>query len=151
MLPFGVNCRLQVAGLGKKREEGVKPTFKKKRRKQLWYKSFTVFFARWGVKFDRPSTESKSRPVEFNNSTIELNVPSRRKKILKSYRSVDFDSPSMSRCVTAQVSVNSQIHVIKTSHFHFYCIRLIFKKNPCGNPSTIGFLGFLNQVLAFPL
>ena len=26
MLPFGVNCRLQLAGLGKKREEGVKPT-----------------------------------------------------------------------------------------------------------------------------
>ena len=29
MLPFGVNYRLQLASLGKKREEGVKPTFKK--------------------------------------------------------------------------------------------------------------------------
>ena len=26
MLPFGINCRLQLAGLGKKREESVKPT-----------------------------------------------------------------------------------------------------------------------------
>ena len=26
LLPFGVNCRLQLAGLGKKREETVKPT-----------------------------------------------------------------------------------------------------------------------------
>ena len=59
LLPFGVNCRLQLAGLGKKREETVKPT-----RFSLLYesdfgttdttnKSFTVFFARCGVKFDR--------------------------------------------------------------------------------------------------
>ena len=26
LLPFGVNCRLQLAGLGKKKEETVKPT-----------------------------------------------------------------------------------------------------------------------------
>ena len=26
MLPFRVNCRLQLAGLGKKKEEDVKPT-----------------------------------------------------------------------------------------------------------------------------
>ena len=26
LLPFGVNCRLQLAGLGKKREETEKPT-----------------------------------------------------------------------------------------------------------------------------
>ena len=26
LLPFGVNCRLQLAGLGRKREEPVKPT-----------------------------------------------------------------------------------------------------------------------------
>ena len=35
--------------------------------------------------------ESKSLPVELNNSTIELHVPSRRKKSLQSYCSVDFD------------------------------------------------------------
>ena len=60
-------------------------------------------------------------------------------------------------CLTAQVSVNSQIHVIKTSHFHSVTgnIRAIIfffqftKKNTCGNPSTKGFLGFLNQALAF--
>ena len=28
--------------------------------------------------------------------------------------------PLMPHCVMAQVSVNSQIHVFKTSHFHFY-------------------------------
>ena len=26
MLPFGLNCRLQLAGVKKKRQEGVKPT-----------------------------------------------------------------------------------------------------------------------------
>ena len=61
VLQFGVNCRLQLAGLGKKREETVKPNCF-----SLLYvesdfgttdstdNSFTVFFARWGVKFDRP-------------------------------------------------------------------------------------------------
>ena len=34
--------------------------------------------------------DSKSQPVELENSTIELHVPSRRKKSLKSYCSVDF-------------------------------------------------------------
>ena len=34
---------------------------------------------------------SKSQPVELDNSTIELHVPSRRQKSLKSYCSVDFD------------------------------------------------------------
>ena len=35
--------------------------------------------------------ESKSQPVELDNLTIELHVPSRRKKSLQSYCSVDFD------------------------------------------------------------
>ena len=35
--------------------------------------------------------ESKSQPVELDNSTIELHVPSRRKKSLQLYCSVDFD------------------------------------------------------------
>ena len=35
--------------------------------------------------------DSKSQPVELDNSTIELHVPSRRKKSLQSYCSVDFD------------------------------------------------------------
>ena len=35
--------------------------------------------------------ESKSQPAELDNSTIELHAPSRRKKSLHSYCSVDFD------------------------------------------------------------
>ena len=35
--------------------------------------------------------DSKSQLVELGNSTIELHVPSRRKKSLQSYCSVDFD------------------------------------------------------------
>ena len=35
--------------------------------------------------------DSKSQPVELDNSTIELHVPSRRNKSLQSYCSVDFD------------------------------------------------------------
>ena len=51
-------------------------------------------------------------------------MPSRRKKSLQSYCSLDFDffafyliRPVMSRCVTTQVSVNSQIRVIKNVSF----------------------------------
>ena len=40
----------------------------------------------------------------------------------------------MSRCVTAQVSVNSHIHVIKTSQFRFYWSRLSIKANYLGFP-----------------
>ena len=35
--------------------------------------------------------ESKCQPVELDNSTIELHLPSRRKNSLQSYCSVDFD------------------------------------------------------------
>ena len=31
----------------------------------------------------------------------------------------------------------------------FHVVVLVLKKNTCGNPSTEGFLGLLNQVLAF--
>ena len=41
--------------------------------------------------------ESKSQPVELDNSTIELHVPSRRKKSLQSYCSVDFDFLALMR------------------------------------------------------
>ena len=88
-------------------------------------KSFTVFFARGGI--TNLIVNSKSQPIELDNSTIELHVPSRRKKSLQSYiilwifiSLLDAIWPLMSRCVATQVSVNSQIHVIKTSHFHFY-------------------------------
>ena len=40
--------------------------------------------------------DSKPQPVELDNSTIELHVPSRRKKSLQSY-SVDFDFLALMR------------------------------------------------------
>ena len=80
---LSVNCRLQPAGLGKKRARGMCEA-------NLLYvesdfrttdTSFTVFFARRGVKFDRRVKIS----VKLNYSIIELHVPSRRKKSLQSY------------------------------------------------------------------
>ena len=41
--------------------------------------------------------ESKSQPVELDNLTIELHVPSRRKKSLQTYCSVDFDFLALMR------------------------------------------------------
>ena len=41
--------------------------------------------------------ESKSQPVELDNSTIELHAPSRRMKSLQSYCSVDFDFLALMR------------------------------------------------------
>ena len=41
--------------------------------------------------------DSKSQSVELDNSTIRLHVPSRRKKRLQSYCSVDFDFLSLVR------------------------------------------------------
>ena len=52
-----VNCWLQSAGLGKKREETVKPTCFMSKATSVPQTpgdtSFTVFFDHWGVKFDR--------------------------------------------------------------------------------------------------
>ena len=41
--------------------------------------------------------ESKSQPVELDNSTIELHLPSRQKNSLQSYCSVDFDFLALAR------------------------------------------------------
>ena len=41
--------------------------------------------------------DSKSQLVELDNSTIELHVPSRRKKSLQSYCSVNFDFLALMR------------------------------------------------------
>ena len=80
--------------------------------------------------------ESKSQPVELDNLTIELHVPSRRKKSLQSYCGVDFDflafdliRPVMSRCVTTQVSVNSQIRVIRNVSFSLLLKTFSIKAN----------------------
>ena len=41
--------------------------------------------------------DSKSQPIKLDNSTIELHVPSRRKKILQSYCAEDFDILALMR------------------------------------------------------
>ena len=82
-------------------------------------KSFTVFFARWGVKFDR---QLRISAVELDNSTIESMCRRGERKacnyivlwILISLLYYCLIWPLMSRCVTTQVSVNSQKHLIFT-------------------------------------
>ena len=55
-------------------------------------KSFTVFSVYSSpVEALNLIVDSKSQSVELDNSTIRLHVPSRRKKRLQSYCSVDFD------------------------------------------------------------
>ena len=72
LLPFGVNCRLQLAGLGEKREETVKPT--------CYMSKATLVPQTPQTNHSQCSSsvealnliiESKSQPVELDNSTIE--------------------------------------------------------------------------------
>ena len=80
-------------------------------------KSFTVFFVRWGVKFDRRVI----RPLSYMCRQGERKACNRIVLwILISLLLCELIWPLMLRCVTTQVSVKSQIRVIKTSHFHFY-------------------------------
>ena len=67
MPPFGVNCRLQLAGLGKKREEGVKPTC-------FMSKATSVPQANHSSPVEALNliVESKSLPAEVNNLTSEF-------------------------------------------------------------------------------
>ena len=68
--------------------------------------------------------DSKSKPVELDNSTIELHVPARRKKSLQSYCSVDLDFlASMQFDMTFDVALRDDSSfgkLTKTSHFYFY-------------------------------
>ena len=68
--------------------------------------------------------DSKSQPVELDNSTIELHVPSRRKKSLQSYCSVDFDFLALMRFdMTFDVTLRDDSSLRKLankSYFHFY-------------------------------
>ena len=81
------SSRLQLAGLGKKREETVKPT------------CFSLLYVEsdFSPQYSSPVealnliVDSKSQPFELDNLTIELHAPSRQKKSLQSYWSVDFD------------------------------------------------------------
>ena len=73
--------------------------------------------------------ESKSRPVELDNSTgIELHLPSRRKNSLQSYCSVDFDFLALTRLdMTFDATLRDDSSFgkltnscnFKTSHFYF--------------------------------
>ena len=91
LLPFGVNCRLQLAGLGKKRERKLGSQIALCR-KRLRYHSHHRQIIQCSSPVETLNLiASKSQPVELDNSTIELHVPSRRKKSLQSYCSVDFD------------------------------------------------------------
>ena len=83
VLSLGVKCRLQPAGLGRKRGEGVKPT--------CFMSKATSVPQTNHSQYSSPDeayyliVESKSLPVELNNSTTELHVPSRLKKSLQLY------------------------------------------------------------------
>ena len=94
LLPFGVNCQLQLAGLGKKREETVKPTcFSLLHVESDFGTTPQTNHSQYSSPVEALSliVDSKSQPVELDSSTIELHVPWRRKKSLQSYCSVDFD------------------------------------------------------------
>ena len=81
--------------------------------------------------------DSKSQPIELYNSTIELPVPSRRKKSLQSYCSVDFDFLALMRfdmnfdatLLATQVLVNLQIRVIKNHSFSLLLVTFSIKAN----------------------
>ena len=85
-------------------------------------------------------------PVEFNNSTIELHVATRRRKSSQLYCTVYFDFLSLMRFdMTCDVTLRDCSSFGKlTNPCYFNNVSL--HKN-CGNPSTKGFVGLLNQVL----
>ena len=87
-------------------------------------------------------------PVEFNNSTIELHVATRRKKSLQLYCTVYFDFLSLMRFdMTCDVTLRDCSSFGKlTNSCYFNNVSL---HNKSGNPSTKGFVGLLNQILAF--
>ena len=94
LLLSGVNCRVRLAGLGKEREETVKPTCSLSKATSVAQTPQTANHLQCSSPVEALNliVESKPQPVELDNSTIELHVPSRRKKSLQSYCSVDFDS-----------------------------------------------------------
>ena len=97
-------------------------------------KSFTMFFA---VEVLNLIVNSKSQPIDLDNSTIELHAPSRRKKSLQSYCSVDFDFLALMRfdmnfdatLLATQVLLNLQIRVIKNHSFSLLLVTFSIKAN----------------------
>ena len=94
--------------------------------------------------------ESKSQPVELDNSTVELHLPSRQKNSLQPYCSVYFDFLALARLdMTFDVMLRDDSSFSKlTNSCNFknvsfslllvtFSIKAHFlKKNTCGNPST---------------
>ena len=71
---------------------------------------------------------SKSQPVELDNSTIELHVPSRRKESLQLYCSVDFDFLALMRFdMTFHVTLRDS--VIKNVSFSLLLVTFSIKAN----------------------
>ena len=75
--------------------------------------------------------DSKSQPVELVNSTIELQVPSRRKKSLQSYCSVDSDFLALMRFdmtfnVTLRDDSSKVIRVFNRLIFSFSLLLVTF-------------------------
>ena len=66
--------------------------------------------------------DSKSQPVDFDTSTIELHVPLRRKKSFQSYCSVDFDFlfDMTFDVMLREDSSKLTFCVLKAFYFHFY-------------------------------
>ena len=114
LLPFGVKCRLQLAGLGRKRKETVKPTCFMSKATSV-PQTLQTNHAQYSSPVKALNLiESKPQPLELGNSrTIELHVPSRRKKSLQSYCSVDFDFPAFDTSLATRygsgVSDNPQL------------------------------------------
>ena len=119
MLPFGVNCRLQLVVLGKKREEGVKPICFKSKATSVPQTNHSQYSL--PVEALNLIVESTLLPFELHNLVIELHVPLRRKKSLQSYSSVDFDT-----CKAFDVMLRDSSSFGKLSHKLMLLKRLIF-------------------------
>ena len=80
--------------------------------------------------------DSKSQPAELDNSTIELQVSSRRKKSLQSYCSVEFDFLALMRFdMTFDVTLRDEIRVIKIISISLLLVLFGIKANLKKNTS----------------
>ena len=91
LLPFGVNCPQQLAGLGKKERKLWSQLALRQKRLRHHRHHRQISQCSSPVEALNLIVESKSQPVELDNLTIELHVPLRRKNSLQSYCFVNFD------------------------------------------------------------